>query len=41
MVPSILIHSLINSGSFGGFGISTSWWFCRLVRVGWVLQLVS
>jgi hypothetical protein len=25
MVPSILIHSLISNGSFGGFGISASW----------------
>jgi hypothetical protein len=25
MVPSVLIHSLTNSGSFGGFGISTGW----------------
>jgi hypothetical protein len=40
VVPSVLIHSLINIGSFGGFGMSTSWWFCRLVRIGWVLQLV-
>jgi hypothetical protein len=41
MVPSVLIHSLTSSGSFGGFGISVNWWFCRLVRVGWILQLVS
>jgi hypothetical protein len=41
MVSSIFIHSLINSGSFGGFGIFARWWFCRLVRIGWFLQLVS
>jgi hypothetical protein len=35
MVPSVFIHSLINNGSFGGFEIC--WWFCRLVKVGWVL----
>jgi hypothetical protein len=41
MVLSVFIHSLINNGSFGGFGISACWWFCRLVRIGKVLQLVS
>jgi hypothetical protein len=41
MVPSVFIHSLTNSGSFGGLGIYVNWWFCRLVRIGWVLQLVS
>jgi hypothetical protein len=25
MIPSVLIHSLINSGSFGGFGIAANW----------------
>jgi hypothetical protein len=30
MVPSVFIQSLFNSGSFGGFGISTGWWF-----LGW------
>jgi hypothetical protein len=41
LVPSVLIHSLINNGSFRGFGIFANLWFCRLVRVGWVLQLMS
>jgi hypothetical protein len=30
---SVFIHSLISSGSFGGFGISACLWFCRLVRI--------
>jgi hypothetical protein len=41
MVPSVFIHSLTSSGSFGGLGIFACCWFCRLVRIGWVLQLVS
>jgi hypothetical protein len=41
IVPSILIHSLMSSGSFGGFGIVVCGWFCRFVINGWVLQLVS
>jgi hypothetical protein len=31
--PSVFTHSLTSSGSFGGFGISTCLWFCRLVRI--------
>jgi hypothetical protein len=34
MVPSVFIQSLISIGSFGGFGISARWWFCRLVMAG-------
>jgi hypothetical protein len=41
MVPSVLIHSLISDGSFGGFGIVMCGWFCRFVISRWVLQLVS
>jgi hypothetical protein len=41
MVPSVFIHSLTSKGSFGGFGMSINWWFCRFVRIGWVLQLMS
>jgi hypothetical protein len=41
MVPSVLIHSLISDGSFGGFGIVVCRWFCKFVISGWILQLVS
>jgi hypothetical protein len=40
MVPSIFIHSLINVGSFGGFGIFACGWFCKLVMNEWILRLV-
>ena len=33
MVLNVFTHSLISSGSFGGFGISACLWFCRLDRI--------
>jgi hypothetical protein len=34
IVPSIFIHSLMSSGSCGGFGIIVCRWFCRFVISG-------
>jgi hypothetical protein len=34
IVPSVFIHSLVNVGSFGGFGITACEWFCMLVITG-------
>jgi hypothetical protein len=38
---SVFIHSLINIGSFGRFGIFACGWFCMLVISGCTRQLVS
>src|SRR5450759_1641696 len=34
MLPSIFIHLLISSGSFGRFGMFACGWFCMLVISG-------
>jgi hypothetical protein len=34
MVLSVFIHSLMSIGSFGGYGIVTCRWFCKLVISG-------
>ena len=41
MSPSVFIHSLSSTGSFGRLGMFVCGWFCMLVISGCKRQLVS